>query len=58
MPAPYVSIDLDKIEHNARTVVRLCAAHGIRVSGVTKCVCGNSGVARAMLRGGEDRCTR
>ena len=52
MNTPRLTIDLDKIEHNARTLVRLCAAHGIRVSGVTKCVCGNPAVAKAMLRGG------
>jgi predicted amino acid racemase len=49
---PCVSIDLAKIEHNARVVVDLCAAHGITVAGVTKGVCGHPGVARAMLRGG------
>lgn len=49
---PYLTIDLDKIEHNARTLVALCAAHGITVTGVTKCVCGHPEVARAMLRGG------
>jgi predicted amino acid racemase len=49
---PYVTIDLDKIEHNARTIVDLCTAHGIEVTGVTKGVCGHPEVARAMLRGG------
>lgn len=49
---PYVSIDLDKIEHNARIIVALCAAHGIEVSGVSKCTCGQPDVAQAMLRGG------
>jgi predicted amino acid racemase len=52
MSSPTLTIDLDKIEHNARTIVRLCQAHGIQVTGVTKCVCGNPEVARAMLRGG------
>jgi len=49
---PYLTIDLDKIERNARTVVELCAQHGIEVTGVTKGVCGQPDVARAMLRGG------
>jgi len=49
---PYLTIDLDKIEHNARTIVALCAQHGITVTGVTKGVCGHPDVARAMLRGG------
>ena len=54
MTTPYLSIDLAKIEHNARTIAELCAAKGIRVSGVTKCTCGHPDVARAMLRGGVD----
>ena len=52
MSSPTLTIDLDKIEHNARTIVRLCRTRGIQVTGVTKCVCGNPEVARAMLRGG------
>lgn len=52
MTFPFVSIDLDKIERNARTIVALCKRHGIVVSGVTKGVCGNPHVAKAMLRGG------
>lgn len=52
MVYPYLSIDLDVIEGNARTVVALCAEHDIEVSGVTKGVCGNAEVAKAMLRGG------
>ena len=52
MAGPYLTVDLDKIEHNARAVVELCAAHGNEVVGVTKGVCGHPAVARAMLRGG------
>lgn len=52
MKTPYVSIDLNKIEHNARTIVSLCNQHGISVTGVTKAVCGNPEIAKAMLRGG------
>jgi predicted amino acid racemase len=49
---PSLSIDLDAIEANARAVVSLCAEHGITVTGVTKGVCGDAEIARAMLRGG------
>jgi predicted amino acid racemase len=49
---PSVSVDLGKIERNARAIVKLCAEHGISVTGVTKCTCGLPEVARAMLRGG------
>lgn len=52
MPTPYVNIDVQKIEHNARTIVTLCKAQGIEVSGVTKVTCGHPEVAKAMLRGG------
>lgn len=52
MKTPYLSIDLQKIEHNARSVVRLCTQLGVNVTGVTKAVCGNPHVAKAMLRGG------
>jgi predicted amino acid racemase len=47
-----VTIDLDRIEENARAIVRLCAAHGITVTGVTKGAGGHPEIARAMLRGG------
>jgi predicted amino acid racemase len=49
---PYVTVDLDKIEHNTRVIVGLCARHGIKVTGVTKVTAGHPDVARAMLRGG------
>jgi predicted amino acid racemase len=49
---PYITIDLDKIEHNARTITDLCGKYGIEVCGVTKVTCGMPQVAKAMLRGG------
>jgi len=49
---PYLGIDLDKIEHNARSIVGLCNESGIEVTGVTKATCGHPEVAKAMLRGG------
>lgn len=52
MSHPYLTIDLDKIEHNARTIVGLCREHGIEVTGVTKVTCGHPEVAKAMLHGG------
>jgi predicted amino acid racemase/arginase family enzyme len=52
MPGPKVTIDLQKIERNARTVVVACRKSGIEVFGVTKGTCGMPQVARAMLRGG------
>jgi len=52
MTTPCLVIDLDKIEHNTRTIVILCNQYGIEVTGVTKVTCGHPQVARAMLRGG------
>ncbi len=52
MTHPYISIDLDKIEHNARAIVALCRGRGIAVTGVTKGTCGHPEIAKAMLRGG------
>ena len=52
MTTPRLVIDVDKIEHNTRTIVALCKQHGIEVTGVTKVTCGHPQVARAMLRGG------
>jgi predicted amino acid racemase/arginase family enzyme len=52
MFGPHVSVDLEKIERNARTVVSTCRKSGIEVFGVTKGTCGMPQVARAMLRGG------
>jgi predicted amino acid racemase len=49
---PCLTIDLDRIEHNARTIVDLCTAHGITVTGVTKGVGSHPEIIRAMLRGG------
>ena len=47
-----IEVDCTKIRANAAAVVELCARHGIEVAGVTKCVCGEPEVARAMLSGG------
>ena len=52
MKSPYLSIYLDKIEHNTRTIVGLCNEHNIDVTGVTKVTCGHPEVAKAMLHGG------
>ena len=52
MTTPRLVIDVDKIEHNTRTIVELCNSNGIEVTGVTKVTCGHPQVAQAMLRGG------
>lgn len=52
MPDPQVTIDLDRIERNARVITARARLSGIDVFGVTKGSCGMPSVARAMLRGG------
>lgn len=52
MAGPAVTINLDTIERNTRTVVAAGRHAGIEIFGVTKGTCGMPQVARAMLRGG------
>jgi len=52
MTAPRLEIDLGKINHNARTLVRRLARRGIAVMGVTKATLGASAVAREMILAG------
>ena len=49
---PKLLIDAKKVEDNVRAVVALCAQHGLRVVGVSKGVCCDPVVARAMVAGG------
>jgi predicted amino acid racemase len=52
MTAPRLDIDLNKIQHNTRTLVQRLNRRGIAVSGVTKAFLGHPQIARAMLKGG------
>lgn len=52
MSAPRLQIDLEKIFHNAATLVARLKTKGISVAGVTKAFLGAPPIARAMLRGG------
>lgn len=52
MTTPRLEINLDKIEHNARTLVGRLAARGISVTGVTKATLGSPDIANALLRAG------
>jgi predicted amino acid racemase len=48
MTAPRLEIDLDKIHHNARTLVERLGRRGIRVTGVTKATLGCPAIARQL----------
>ena len=52
MTAPRLEIDLDKIHHNARTLVERLADRGISVTGVTKAFLGSPEIAGTLLRAG------
>jgi len=52
MSAPRLAIDLDKIYHNARTLVERLADRGISVTAVTKATLGSPEIAAVLLRAG------
>ncbi|HEY5673892.1 MAG TPA: alanine/ornithine racemase family PLP-dependent enzyme [Malonomonas sp.] len=52
MPAPRLEINLDKIYHNACTLVSRLAQRGISVTGVTKVALGSTEIAATLLRAG------
>ena len=52
MTAPRLEIDLDKIHHNARTLVERLEKRGISVTGVTKATLGSLDIAGALIRAG------
>ncbi len=52
MTAPRLEIDLNKIHHNARTLVERLAERGISVTGVTKATLGSPNIAGALLSAG------
>lgn len=52
MTAPRLEIDLDKIHHNARTLVELLADCDISVTGMTKATLGSSEIAGTLLMAG------
>lgn len=52
MNAPRLLVDLDKIYHNARTLVERLAKRDILVTGVTKATLGSPEIAKALLLAG------
>ncbi len=52
MSCPRIEVDLGKIRRNTQTLVARLGPRGIRVTGVTKAVCGHPAIAQAMLDGG------
>lgn len=52
MSYPRMTIDLQTIEDNVKSLVRLCSKQGIKVVGVTKVFCGNPIIAKSYINGG------
>jgi predicted amino acid racemase len=52
MPAPRLEIDLEKIHHNACTLVKQLAIRGLSVTGVTKAALGSTEITNSLLRAG------
>ena len=52
MSNPLLQIDLDKIFHNASTLVARLKCNGVSVTGVTKAFLGAPQIANTLLRAG------
>lgn len=52
MSTPEISIDLDKIAHNVRTLKKLYNTRGIAITGVTKVMSGNTRLAKILVENG------
>jgi predicted amino acid racemase len=52
MNTPRLEIDLAKIAHNVRQMVRMYGAKGVSITGVTKGVCGDPVIANVFLKSG------
>ena len=52
MTAPRLEIDLDKIRHNATTLVERLKKRGISVTGVTKATLGSIDIAGVLVKSG------
>lgn len=52
MGYPFIEIDLEQVTANARLLVNMCNARDIQIVGVTKGVCADIDIAKAMLAGG------
>lgn len=49
---PKITINLDKLQHNAEQMVKLCETAGVKLSAVTKGFCAKPQAAAAILKGG------
>jgi predicted amino acid racemase len=52
MSTPRIEIDLGKVTHNVGRLIELYGSRGIRISAVTKGVCGNPDIAEVLVQAG------
>lgn len=52
---PRLTVDLEKLRQNVRTLRALCQQHGIEITGVTKGFCGNPEIASVFCQEGLTR---
>ncbi len=52
MSTPRIEIDLGKIAHNISRLMEIYGSGGIRISAVTKVVCGNPAIAEVLVQAG------
>ncbi len=52
MATPRIEINLTKIAHNAKTLIELYGFKDINITGVSKVVCGNPGIASVLVKSG------
>lgn len=55
MSAPRLQIDLDRIRHNARTLVERLGRRGVVVTGVKKATLGSARIAATLIEAGVKR---
>ena len=49
---PLLLMNYNHIKENARTISRIAQKHGVNITAVTKCFCGNQKLAEALVSGG------
>ena len=52
MASPRIQIDLKKIAHNTKALIKLYGSKGIEIIGVTKVVCGDPSIAETLVKCG------
>ncbi|MCI8511619.1 MAG: alanine/ornithine racemase family PLP-dependent enzyme [Lachnospiraceae bacterium] len=49
---PCLNVNIEHLKENVKLVQKLCEAHSIQITGITKCVCGSEVIAQAFVEAG------